>query len=112
MEFTFHYPVKLSGADGLDFIAAEVEMKVDLEIDRRDPEEWFVTGLYAACLVGSRDWIEVRPDTVSYEGALKHLREDKDAKRNLDNAIHRWLVDNVPSRGLQVHEHSTHWGRP
>jgi len=112
MEFTFQYPVKLSGADGLKFIAAEVEMKVDIEISRLDPDEWFVSGLYAACLEGARDWIEIAEGTVSYEGALKHLREDKDAIRDLSDAIDEWLFDNAPSRGLRAHEHSTHWGRP
>ena len=112
MEFTFYYPVKLSGADGLRFIAAEIEMKVEIEIDPRDCDEWYVTALYAACLEGSRDWIEVRPGTVSYEGALKYLREDKEAQSNLATEIDEWLVENRPSRGLRVHENSTHWGRP
>lgn len=112
MEFTFYYPTTWRAKDGLRFIVSEIEMKVEIEIDPRDSDEWFVTGLYAACLGGSRDWIELAEGTENYVRALEFLRKDKETLRNLASEIDDWLVENRPSRGLRVHEHSTHLGRP
>lgn len=109
MEFTFTFPIKVDAADGLKVLAAEVEMKADIEV--YDSESYAVRALYAASCATQSDWIELSKRSLDYVNVTTFLRCDKATSEKLDARISEELADSVPRRRAVVNEHSTHFGR-
>jgi tRNA G37 N-methylase Trm5 len=111
MQFTFMYPVKMTAADGLMFIAAEIEMKAEIEVDALDPESYRILALYASTLALQSDWIEINPRSYDYTMAVAFLRTDRETRERMDQMIQEEVAENYPKRRSVVSEHRTYYGR-
>lgn len=111
MQFNFMYPVKITAADGLMFIASEIEMKAEIDVDALDPESYRIIALHASTLTGKSDWLEINKRSYYYTVAVAFLRTDRETRERLDQRIAEHVEENVPRRRSVTSEHSTYYGR-
>jgi hypothetical protein len=105
MQFLFHHPLFMMGADGSPRQVAEAEMMAELT---GSPTDFEIEALYAFEFAPGTPRYEIKRNTPEFMLADLYLRSNPQER---DRILDEWPDDERP-RAPRVHEHSTHLGAP